>query len=273
MGGIFDCKITKYLALKQENHGVFGWKNGFLLTSRNGDENFQPLYDKPLKIGMRIVFYAILSLMLVAGCDKDSKRDKKEKTVAVTAQTPSAATLVMQVSQCSRLYTTEFKIHKIVTHADAPKLKGKVLGIPVDVPTRLGDRKVAIPIEVTMKAYIDFGSFSEKQLERTDTTLVVILPDPVIVATASKVDNQGIRQYIDLTRSRFTDEEIMGFARQGADSIKSHAAGFGIVEQAQQSAANLLIPMFARMGYKPENITIRFRKDFTDADIVRMIKD
>ena len=72
-------------------------------------------------------------------------------------------------------------------------------------------------------------------------------------------------------RSRYTDEEISNFAHQGADSIISHAASFGIIEQAEMSAAANLHPMLTKMGFKEKNITIRFRKKFTESDVAKII--
>ena len=112
---------------------------------------------------------------------------------------------------------------------------------------------------------------AKKNIERTDTSITVTLPDPKIIATASKVDHRGTRQFIDGMRSRYTDEEISNFAHQGADSIISHAASFGIIEQAEMSAAANLHPMLTKMGFKEKNITIRFRKKFTESDVAKII--
>lgn len=193
-------------------------------------------------------------------------------TEAARVRVDTTARIILEVSRCARLYTTEYQIHKIVTHSDNPTLEGNVLGMPVKMNTRIGDRKVAIPINVTLKAYIDFGEFGKNNVHRTDSTLVLTLPDPHIVATATRIDNKGTRQYIDLTRSRYTDAEITDFARQGTDSILSHTARLGIVEQAERSAVTNLMPILQRMGFKEKNITIRFRKDFTDSDLIPLIQ-
>ncbi len=205
------------------------------------------------------------------GCQKPTPQTPEQKATAPRIDT--TARIVMEVSKCARLYTTEYQIHKIVTHSDAPTLEGKVLGMSVKVPTRLGDRKVAIPIDVTLKAYIDFAEFSERNIQRpTDSTIVVTLPDPHILATSTRIDNRGTRQYIDLARSRYTDAEITEYARQGTDSILSHIGEFGITQQAERSAATALVPLIQRMGYQEEHITVRFRKNFSNPELIRMIQ-
>lgn len=208
---------------------------------------------------------------LFLSCQSAEKDATSQAHRSDTVRIDTTARIVYEVNKCARLYTTEYVIHKIVTHTDNPTLRGNVLGIPVNMHTRVGNRKVAIPIDVKLKAYIDFAEFSEKNIERTDTSITVTLPDPKIIATASKVDHRGTRQFIDGMRSRYTDEEISNFAHQGADSIISHAASFGIIEQAEMSAAASLHPMLTKMGFKEKNITIRFRKKFTESDVAKII--
>lgn len=178
----------------------------------------------------------------------------------------------MTVRSSARLYVTEMQVHKLVTNTDEPVLTGQVLGMPVNMPTRIGKRRVLIPLDVTIKAYIDLQHFDERNVERTDSTLIVTLPDPQVVITASKIDNKGIRQYVDMARSRYTDAEITALARQGEDSIARHMAHYGIEREAQRSAANQLLPLLQQMGYKEGQITVRFKKTFTDNDFVRMTR-
>ncbi len=220
----------------------------------------------------RALFFSFsLSLPMLLLCSCHEKKEK-DASLAATAsiRTDTTALLVMQVRDCARLYTTEFVVRKIVTFSDSPTMRGQILGFDVDMPTRLGDRKIAIPIDVTLKAYIDFADFGPQNVERTDSSIVVTLPDPHVVSTASKIDNKGTRQFIDGLRSRFSDSEVTALARQGEDSIWAHASQLGIEAQAQRSASSQLLPMLLRMGYKEQNVTIRFRKHFTDQDWLKM---
>ena len=176
----------------------------------------------------------------------------------------------MRVQSCARLYTAEMKIHKLITHTDEPRLKGKVLGLQVDLPARMGDRRIAIPIDVTLKAYIDFANFTSDNLQRTDSTLVITLPDPHVIITSTRVDNQGTRQYVDALRSRYTDAEIANFAQQGADSVTAHLSRYGLEERAKQSAARQLIPLFSNLGYTESQITLRFGRNYSDHDWTKL---
>lgn len=202
---------------------------------------------------------------------KSDTAEGTEKNVAALA-IDTIAHVVREVRRTSRLYTSEFVIHKIVTHFDDPTIEGTIMGVPIKMSTRIGSRKVAIPIDVTLKAYIDFASFGAQNVSRTDSIIVITLPDPKVLATASKVDHAGTRQYIDPMRSRYSDAEISDFARQGADSIMSHVNGLSIVEQARRSAAVAIIPILKKMGFREEQIVIQFQGNITDKELDVSIK-
>lgn len=228
------------------------------------------MYDMcPLK-HLSAICVVTCALTVLPGCHRSSSPAGGDKAAAGQVRTDTTAQVVLEVSRSARLYTSEFIIHKIVTHSDNPVVEGNVLGVPVKMKAAIGNRKMAIPIDVTLKAYIDFADFGEKNVTRTDSTITVTLPDPVIMASASKVDHKAMRQYVDGMRSRYSDAEIAEYARQGADSVISHADKFGIVAQAERSAAATLIPMLQRMGYKEHQISVRFRKKFTENELFRM---
>ena len=176
--------------------------------------------------------------------------------------------LVMQIQKCARLYTTEYHIHKIVTHDDVLKLKGNLLSKDIDVTLPLGERKIAIPMDATLKAYIDFSDFTERNIERHGDKITIVLPDPQVVLTSSKVNQGEIREYVGLVRSQFTDKELSSYEQQGRQAILNSVPRLGIKQQAQANAARVLVPMLTEMGYREENVTIAFRKNL---DIMKLI--
>ena len=176
--------------------------------------------------------------------------------------------LVMQIQKCARLYTTEYHIHKIVTHDDVLKLKGNLLSKDIDVTLPLGERKIAIPMDATLKAYIDFSDFSERNIERHGNKITIVLPDPQVVLTSSKINQHEIREYVGLVRSQFTDKELSSYEQQGRQAILNSVTRLGIKQQAQANAARVLVPMLTEMGYREENVTIAFRRNL---DIMKLI--
>jgi len=188
-----------------------------------------------------------------------------------TERSDSIPVLVNQIQQCSRIYTTEYKIHKIVTHDDVIRLKGSVLWQDFNIKMPLGDRKIAIPMDATLKAYIDMSEFSEKNVEREDGKIIITLPDPKVVMTSSKIDQKNIKEYVGLVRSHFTDAEMTNYEQQGRAAIIESIPQLGIIAMAQENAARVLVPLIAQMGYKEQDITIQFRKEYGLRDIRTLI--
>ena len=56
------------------------------------------------------------------------------------------------IKNCSKLYTAEYHIHNIVTHNYTRKLRGTFLQQQFDITLPLGERKIAIPMDATLKA-------------------------------------------------------------------------------------------------------------------------
>ena len=203
-----------------------------------------------------IIIVTVAAVGLLTGCGQEA--ESQETTVAVMDTLPQ---LVTQVQKCSRLYTTEYHIHKIVTHEDVVRLKGNLMRKDFNIALPLGERKIAIPMDAKLKAYIDFSQFSEKNVERDGDRITILLPDPQVTLTSSKINQKDIKSYVGLVRSHFTDKEMSLYEQQGRQSIIKNIQMTDIVERSRQSAARILIPMLTQLGYKEENITIAFRRD------------
>lgn len=223
----------------------------------------------------KVLFYALtafVAAMLTAACTTSTVSEQPEES-ALDSSVADSVDLVLAVARTSRLHTAEYRVHKIVTHSDVKFLRTTLLGHTLDTRLSLGDRKIAIPIDVTLKAYIDFSGFNESQIERSPDgqKIHITLPDPKVVVTSSKIDHQSTKQYTDLLRSDFTDEEMTDFTAQGVRAILKTVPQMGILATARQSAARTLIPLIASMGYAESDIVITFRKEFTESDLPQLI--
>lgn len=211
---------------------------------------------------MRKATALLLALLALALASCGGRKQGEERQAVDTIPL-----MVTKVRQCSRLYTAEYQVRKIVTLDDRKRLEGTFMSQDFSLELPAGRRKVAIPIEATLKAYINFATFGEDNVRRRGNKLEIILPDPKVVLTSSKVDHEGIRQYVALTRSRFTDEELASLERQGRESILQSVTQMGILETARESAARTLAPLLAELGFQERDIKITFRKEFTQADL------
>lgn len=213
-------------------------------------------------IGLLLVLTACHSSKNPFNSTSDSAQTAREEVAIDTI-----ATLVSKVQQQSKLFAADCKVHKVVLFTDQSQIDGGLLKF-----NKVGHRKIAIPIDITLKGYIDFSDFSVSNVQREGNLLVITLPDPKVVLTASKIDHQKARQFVSLTRSNFTSDEVTRLAHQGVDSIRSHANSFGIIELARASAARTLIPIAQHLGYAENNVVVRYRKEFNKSDWKQIVK-
>lgn len=218
---------------------------------------------------MKKLLFIILSATILAFSACLQKQPTAEKVNVID----TIPVMVMQIQKCSRLYTAEAHVHKIITHDDQLNLKGSFMKKDFNIHIPGSNRKVAIPMDATIKAYVDFEGFSQKNVSRKGDKIEIILPDPKLVLTSSKIDHKAVKQYVSLTRSNFTDAELTKLEQQGRQSIINDIPNIDLMEQAQFSAANTLIPMLIDMGFKEENIKISFRKKFTLQDLKGFISN
>ena len=213
----------------------------------------------------------VIGLVVVMCNSRLEHSDGSQPTPAVQG-VDTVTLLITQVQKCAKLYTAEYHVHKIVTHDDVLRLKGTVLKRGFDIKMPFGDRKVAIPIDAKLKAYIDFSSFSEDNIERQGKKITIVLPDPQVTMTSSKIDQKHVKQYVALARANFSDAEMSAYEQQGRNAIIESIPSLGIFETAQANAAKVLVPMFTAMGYEEHQVTVAFRKHYDVADIQNLIR-
>ncbi|MBR5038119.1 MAG: DUF4230 domain-containing protein [Prevotella sp.] len=202
-----------------------------------------------------------LSVLLMLSCT-DSPQPSQE-----TAPIDTIPMMVMQIQKCAKLYTAEVHVHKIVTHDDQMKLKGSFLQKEFNIVLPVGQRKIAIPMDATLKASVDFSGFSAKNIKRHGDKIEVVLPDPKVELTSSKINHAEIKKQVSILRANFSDSEMANYENQGRAAIINDIPRMGIIPMAQASAANTIIPMIVDMGYPEENITVTFRKEFSVTDL------
>ena len=211
------------------------------------------------------ICYISLMLLLLTACGGNKKAGRKAEPLDTIPM------MVMQIQKCSKLYTAEYHLHKIVTHDDQMRLKGTFLAQKFDITLPFGNRRIAIPMNATMKAYIDFSDFSEKNVRRRGKKIEIMLPDPKVELTQSKIDHLEIKKQVSILRGSFTDEEMANYERQGRAAILNDIPKLGIIGMAREGAAHTLIPMIMQMGYEENDITITFRKEFTLEDLPTLL--
>ena len=222
-------------------------------------------------IGMdKHIPYYIYSALLIVGCWLLAGCGSEDRQAA-ESEVDTIPLMVMQIKKCSRLYTAEYRVHKIVTHDDEMRLRGTFFSQEFNIPLPMGDRKIAIPMDAKLKAYIDFSDFSEKNIRRQGKQIELVLPDPQVELTSSRIDHEEVKKQVSLLRKNYSDEELTRLERQGRAAIVADVPRMGIIGMARDGAAHTLIPMIVAMGFDEKDITISFRKEFTLDDMPRLL--
>lgn len=215
-------------------------------------------------IGKATVAVAIAVLLFVVGCTRSGSGDDSEKTEQ------DKVSLMRDLQKCSRIYTSEYQVSKIVIHKEEKRIHGKLLGIPLNIGIAGGKRVIAIPIMGIVKGYVDMGELKEENVIRHGDSIEIILPDPHIELTGTQISGKEIREKVGLLQHNFSDEELTELQRQGRDSLISEIPKLGITDNARLSAARLLTRLLTGMGYDESKIKITFRRDYNiTPDIVR----
>lgn len=209
----------------------------------------------------KLALFLISSVILLTACKGGKATEKSDRP------TDSVPVMVMQIRKCSKLYTAEYNVRKIVTHDDKVELKGSLFQQKFNIAVPMSSRKIAIPVDAKLKAYIDFDGFSEKNIVTDGSKIEIILPDPKVELTSSRIGHNDIKSHVSLLRSNFTDAEMADYERQGRETIIKSIPQLGIIDMARAGATHALVPILTRLGYKEENITITFRKNFTAEDL------
>lgn len=214
----------------------------------------------------------ILYIFLIAFAFSACTNNKDTVPKAALEKIDTIPMLITQVQQCSKLYTSEYHIHKIVTHDDKMKLTGSFLKQDIDINLPLGERRIAIPLDATIKVYVDMSEFSQKNIRKEGDKITIILPDPKIVLSSTKINHSEIKESVAFTRRNFSDAELTNYEVQGRKQVLDAIPQMNIIPNAQRSTARQLVPMLTALGYKEENITITFRKPFTLHDFPHLIE-
>lgn len=205
--------------------------------------------------------------VLLMGCHK-----QEQKTEPEPVRVDTIPMMVMQIQKCARFYAAECKVRKVIAFSETKKLAGTFMSHDFSINLPMGKRKIAIPIDATVKAYINFEGFSERNVVRKNGRIEIVLPDPEIALTATRIDHSEVKQHVALLRKDFSDEELTQYERQGRDSLLLSIPQTGIIEMARHNAASILIPMIEQLGYSQDKITISFRKPFSTEEIRKIVE-
>ena len=201
----------------------------------------------------------LMAITMLLSCSKAEKPVEKHTDIDTIPM------LVSQIQKDSRLYTAECRIHK---------LSGSFLNSKFSVNLPFGSRQIAIPMDATVKAYVDMEKVTEASIHQNGKKIEIILPDPQLVVTATKIDHKEVSSYVALLRKNYTDKELTAIEQQGREALVADIPQLRIIEQSRTSAARIIIPLCTALGFDEKDVTITFRKqDYTVDEIKQLMQN
>ena len=211
---------------------------------------------------MRRIIYILFIIPLFLSCEGGAIPSSKGKE-----RVDSVSLLVYNIQKCSKLHTSEYHIRKIITHKDKLTAKGNVFGRTINIPIPAGERNIAIPIDATVKGYIDFSQFGPDNIKRNGKQIEIVLPDPSVEMSSTKVDRNSVNEHVAFVRKNFSDEEIAHYEQEGRKEILKTIPLLDIEQRSRLCACRLLVPMLTKLGYDEKDIVITFRKEFNSQEL------
>lgn len=146
---------------------------------------------------------------------------------------------VFEIRNIGELSTTEYTIGKIVKLDDTS-----------DSWYKLGDRKILIRCQASVKAGYDLTQIREGDVRINGDRIEITLP-PVKLTNFYMDPNQTVTemQSISGLRHGFTQKEKLGFMQQGEDAIKKELPSTGIYRDAEKGAIVFLKDFYKNLGF------------------------
>jgi hypothetical protein len=164
--------------------------------------------------------------------------------------TPPPAGIITAMQQMQDLATAEYTITKVVKANDNQTW------------FKIGDRKILITCEATVKAGIDFAEMDTRYVSKNGKSISIQLPPPKIVTV--NIPPEKIRvafQDIGFFRSQFSIAEQTDLMQQAEKQIVAKAASLGILEDAKNNTRTWLLGYLSALGF--EQIDIQFESPVT----------
>ena len=160
-------------------------------------------------------------------------------------------------------------------------LKNVLFNYNVDSPTFLSSNSeyinyfyniMMVSAAVIYKAYIDFSNFSDRNITHDDgTNIKLVLPDPLIELTSSKVEHDAIRRNEELLAESLPEADADKLSKQAMDDIWATLDYSSIVERAKQDAIDKIAPLFYHLGYN--SVTMDFASEQSILDNITQFLD
>lgn len=178
----------------------------------------------------KITHYGYL-LLLILGVSCQNRQERVKQVLAIR--------------EMGELATTEYSITKIVKANDNQTWY------------KIGDRKILISVEATLKAGIDLQLIQAEDVSIDGNKISIILPGPKLISMQIPPDKIKVAyEEVGLLRTGFDNAERDALLAQAEKQISAAIAETGIFTTTEQNTRQVLTAFLQKLGY--EQISISF---------------
>ena len=166
-------------------------------------------------------------------------------TIGCREATPPESSIITALQQMQELATVEYSLSKVVKASDDQTWY------------KIGERKILITCEATVKAGIDFSQLDTRYLSKSGKSISLQLPPPRIISISIPPEKIEVAyEDIGFFRTRFSVAEQNALMQQAEKQISKKANDLGILEEARNNAKTFLTGFLSGLGF--EQIDIQF---------------
>ncbi len=174
--------------------------------------------------------YLLFVLLILVSCNKKEAPEQKPE--------------ILSLKEMSELATVEYTITKIIK-ANDNKTWFKV-----------GERKILMSCEATIKAGVDLGSLTKNDFEISGKNVRINLPQPKIISLNIPPDKIKVEyEQISVFRDTYKTQERDMLATQAEKQISSSVDELGILDQAKANTSLFVSNFLKQIGYQNISIT------------------
>lgn len=157
---------------------------------------------------------------------------------------PTPVETVATLRQMQELATVEYTVSKVVKANDDQSWY------------KVGNRKILITCEATIKAGIDFEQLTDQNITVNGKKITMVLPTSKILSINIKPENINVAfEAIDIFRTQFTTAERTALLSQAEQQIRNSGNDLGILEQSKTNTQLFLSNFLKQLGFEEVVLT------------------
>lgn len=170
--------------------------------------------------------------------------------VGCTGKAPKQQQEILALKEMNELVTVEYVVSKIIKANDNKTWY------------KIGDRKILMTCQATLKGGIDFSKIDETKVIIDDKEITVVLPRARLFSINIKPEDIKVAySEVGPFRSEFSSQERNQLAAQAQVQIQNSADSLGVLKTAEANASIFVSSFLQNLGY--EKVTVTFENTNT----------